>query len=88
MSAIASAKALRMRAAGAPSMIWWSTVSDRPIRCSSTTVPSGPAAARGTIASTPRMATCGALSTGVKDSTPKAPRLLTVKVAAGKLVGA
>ena len=41
MSAIASAKALRRRAAGAPSMTWWSTVSERPILCSRTTVPFG-----------------------------------------------
>ena len=34
--------------------------------------------------STPRIATCGGLSRGVKDSIPKPPRLLTVKVAPDK----
>ena len=37
--------------------------------------------ARGTIAATPRIATCGTFSTGVNASMPNAPRLLTVQVA-------
>ena len=39
------------------------------------------------MAPTPRIATCGGLSSGVNDSIPRLPRLLMVKVAPGDAIG-
>ena len=80
MSAIASAKALSRRAAGAPSMIWWSTVSESPIRCSSTSVPSGPGRGARHDRVHAQDRDLRRVEHGVKDSMPKAPRFVTVKV--------
>ena len=49
--------------------------------------PSLPGRTRFWIPQTPRIATCGGLMTGVKDSMPKEPRFVTVKVPPASLSG-
>ena len=72
---------LRNLAPGAPSITWWSKVAERPMTSTKSIPPSLLRTGLSVIASTPKMATWGGLITGVKDSTPSPPRLLTVKVA-------
>src|ERR1035438_613710 len=80
---IFSLRTFRNRAPGAPSIAWWSHVRDRPMESMNSTLPFRRTGLTW-MASTPRIATCGGFSSGVKDSIPRPPRLLTVKVAPDK----